>query len=266
MAIQHEINQKIIQDVITKADLHRYFEQLGLKAGMIVYVQSKMEQYAHITGGIDTIITALQEVLSSDGTLIMPAFSEDLIDPASNHKEIFERDLYDEIRQSMTPFHKKRTMSSNLMANQLMYRDGVFRSNHPTHSCVAWGKYAKLICDRHPLHFSLGKNSFLDKLSEMNGYVLLLGVPYKECDIFKYAACLSEHKPIRIVSCPIEKKSGMEFIPLLDMEYSSKGIHQVRVMMEEREIVKENFIGNAHVRFFKAKEAATLAQAYFNSF
>lgn len=266
MAIQYEVNQRIIQDIITKEDLCRYFKQMGLKAGMIVYVQSNMEEYAHIMGGNDTLISALQDVLTSDGTLVMPSFSEDLIDPASNRKAIFERDLYDEIRESMMPFHKKRTISNHALANQLMYREGVFRSNHPTHSCVAWGKYAKLICDRHPLHFALGKNSFLDKISEMNGYVLLLGVPYKDCDIFKYAACLSEHKPIRIISCPIEKKNGIEFIPLLDMEYSSKGIHQVRVMMEEREVVRECFIGSAHARFFKAKEAAILAQAYFNSF
>lgn len=265
MAEKYESDQIIVNTVITKKELLAAFATLGIKKGMIVYVQSNLERYAYVNGGNETVIAALQEAVGYEGTIVMPAFSEYMVDPACRKDVRIERDLYEDVRDTQLPFHKKRTKSYHALANQLMCVEGVYRSNHPTHSCVSWGKYAKLFCDRHPLHFSLGKDSFLDKLSEMNGFVLLLGVPYKECDIFKYAASLCENQVIQIVTSPIEKKSGLTFMPMLEMEYSSKGVHQVRVMMEEKKIVSECYIDRSHTRFFKAKEAVMLAKAQFSS-
>ena len=260
-------NRRIIQDVVTKNDLVSMFKRMGLHKGMIVYVQSDLEKYAYINGGAQSIIDALIEVIGYEGTLVTPAFSESLVDPACDRQYLFERDVFDEIRATRLPYYKKKTPSEcGSLSNQLMCNEAVFRSNHPTHSILSCGKYAKLICDRHPLHFSLGKDSPIDKVVEMNGYVLLLGTKYSECDIFSYASILSMKNPIRIVTSPVEKKGEKEFISMLEMDYDLKDVHVVREMMLEREVVKEDYLGNAQCAFFQAKEASTLAQGYFNSF
>lgn len=268
MARRYENNKRLrhVNDIITKEDVIHFLKSMGISKGMILYVQSNILDYAFINGGNQTLIEALQEVVGYEGTIVLSSFSNHLMDPACNRKYRFERDVYDEMRQSTQPFHKKRTPADNELANQLMRNDAVYRSNHPLYSCVAWGKYAKLMCDKHPLHFSLGKDSFLDKICEMNGYVLLLGTGYRNCDIFKYAATLVGKAPVKIISSPIDKKGSAEFVDMLDIEYTSKGIEHIKTMMEERSVVKDSFLANAHCRFFKAKEAANLALAYYHSF
>ncbi|NBK97001.1 MAG: AAC(3) family N-acetyltransferase [Erysipelotrichia bacterium] len=268
MVRKHENYQSLIciNDIITKQDIVAFLKSLGIGRGMILYVQSNLHQFAFINGHYQTLIEAIQEVITYEGTLVVPSFSEGLLDPACHLQYCFARDVYEEMRESTQAFHKKRTPADNELANQLMRNDAVYRSNHPLHSCVAWGKYAKLMCDKHPLHFSLGKDSFLDKVCEMNGYVLLLGVPYQDCDIFKYAATLVGKAPVKIISSPIDKKGIVEYVDMLDITYSNKGITHIKKMMEERSVVKDNFIGNAHCRFFKAKEATNLALAYYHSF
>lgn len=262
----YETNRKIIHDVITRYDLVRYLKEIGLSKGMLVYVQSSLEKYAYINGGIQTLIDAIMEVITYEGTLVCASFSESVVDPSCVQHITFQRDVYDEIRESIPCFNKKKTRSeSSLLSDQMMHNEGVYRSNHPTHSCVAIGKYAKLICDRHPLHFSLGRDSFLDKIVELNGYVLLLGEAYKDCDIFKYASSLSNKSVVKIITSPIEKNGKKEFMSMLDVDYTYKGSDVIEQMLKERNVVKENFIGDAHCYFFKAKEASVLAQGYYNS-
>lgn len=266
---KYEIDKKrqLIRDVITKNDLIAMFKRMGVIKGMILYVQSDLETFSYVNGGSQIVIEALQEAVGFEGTIVTPSFSESLVDPACDQDYLFERDVFDEIRASKPAFHKKKTASEcGEFSNQFMRNDGVYRSNHPTHSFLAWGKYAKLICDRHPLHFSLGKDTPIDKVVEMNGYVLLLGISYRHCDIFKYASCITQKNPIRIVSAPVEKRAKREFIHMLEMDYILKNVRVIQQMMEEREVVRLDYVGNAQCRFFKAKEASVLAQGYFNSF
>lgn len=268
MVRKYEDNKRLkyINDIITKADLVAFLKNMGISKGMILYVQSNILEFAYVNGGNQTLIEALQDVVGYEGTIVMPSFSKHLIDPACDNKYQFERDVYEEMRDSMLSFHKKRTPADHDLANQLMRNDAVYRSNHPTHSCVAWGKYAKLMCDKHPLHFSLGKDSFLDRICEMNGYILLLGVGYQHCDIFKYVTSIVGKAPVKIVSSPIDKKGKIEFVDMLEIDYNNQGIANIKQMLEERSVVKDNFIANAHCRFFKAKEAVNLALAYHHSF
>lgn len=255
---------KKVNDVITKADLITSFKQLGIKKGMLLYVQSHLENVAYVNGGSQTIIEALQEVVGLEGTIVTSSFSESVIDPACQKEYQFERDIYDEIRETLPVFHKKKTPSEvGVLANQMMRNDAIFRSNHPIKSFVAWGKYAKLICDKHPLHFPLGKESPLDKVLQMNGFILLLGVPCRFADIFQYAATCHGHRPVKVINTPIDRKGNKVFIPYLDNVNSHEEMNGIQDMMEERHVIKECFIAGGHCRFFLAKEANTLAQAYF---
>lgn len=258
---------KRINDAITKEDLILAFKQLGIKKGMLLYVQTQLDSYAYINGGNQSIFEALQEVVGLEGTIVTSSFSESLVDPACQKEYLFERDIYDEIRETMPVFHKKKTRSEvGEFANQMMRNDAIYRSNHPTKSMIAWGKYAKLICDKHPLHFPLGKESPMDKVVQMNGYVLLLGVPTRHADVFQYAATCKQQKPIKIVTTPIDKKGKKEFLPILDMENNEEEMNGIQDMLEERHVIKDIFIASAHCRFFQAKEANTLAQAYLSHF
>lgn len=266
MVNRYETNQQVktFHNVICKDDLIKELKTIGLSRGMIVYVEMALQD-TYINGKEQTVIEALEHVIGYEGTMVVPAFSNDSQDPACRRDVQFEKDVYQQLRYSNPLFHKKRTPANNELANQLMRNDGVYRSNHPTHSCLAWGKYAKLFCDKHPLHFPLGRDSFLDKLSLMNGYVLLLGSDFSNSDILAHALSLTMNGVVKIVSAAIDKKGNGEFVEFLDMVYEDMRGKEIMAMMKEREVVKTFYLGNTCCHLFKAKEACDLAIAYYQT-
>jgi aminoglycoside N3'-acetyltransferase len=66
--------------VLTKNDFLRGLREAGLEAGMHVVAHSSMKRFGrYIEDGPDTIIDALEEIITPDGTLVMPTFSSNLI-------------------------------------------------------------------------------------------------------------------------------------------------------------------------------------------
>ena len=257
---------KLIQDnLITKEDLIEHLKSIGIQKGMVLYVQSSLEYFSYICGGNRTLVEALQEVVGYDGCIVTNAFSYKNTDPLDRDIDRFKPYQIEIVRDAMPSFSKKLTPSNNKLANQMMRHEGVYRSNHPIHSFIAWGKYAKLICDKQPLHFSLSKDSPLGKLCELNGFVLLLGIKYEGADIFKVGRVNDRDTPIRIVSSPIERRGKKSFINMLEYDYNYKNTMEIQQMLKERQIVKETFIGRARCRLFNAKEALTLSSGYFHT-
>lgn len=250
--------------LVTKHDLIEHFKSLGVHKGMIVYIQSNLIEHAYVCGGNRVLFEALQEVVKFDGTIITSSFTCDNVDPLSKDANELQPYLCDIIRDAMPPFNKKTSTSRSDLANQMMLHDGVYRSYHPTNSFVAWGKYAKLFCEKQPLHFPLGKDSPLDFLTQYNAFIILLGYDFNEADIFKLSRVNDVHTPIRIVSGPIEKKGYKSFIPFLDYVYQDCSVEEVKEMMMERKIINETMIGSAQCALFSAKEARLLASAYFS--
>lgn len=259
----HNTTRLMQGNLITKDDLVEHFKSLGIQRGMLLYVQSSLAYFSTICGGNRTLIEALQEVVTYEGGIVSSAFTKTNIDPLNRDSREFKPYQIEVIREAMPPFNKKLNACKNELANQMMRHEGMFRSNHPTHSFVAWGKYAKLICDKQPLHFPLSQDSPLGKVCELNGYVLLLGVKYDAADIFTMARINDRKTPIRIVSAPIERRGRKSFISMLDYVYQKSDTTEIQTMLEERQVVKETYIGRARCRLFSAKEAATLASAYF---
>ena len=65
------------QSMVTKADIITGLRNLGLKAGDRVVVHSSLKAFGHVEGGPDTIIDALEEIVTEEGTIVMPTFSSE---------------------------------------------------------------------------------------------------------------------------------------------------------------------------------------------
>ncbi|MEF9962555.1 MAG: AAC(3) family N-acetyltransferase [Erysipelotrichaceae bacterium] len=267
MAEDNKSNQvEIIEDVLTKEDIKRQLEAMGIQKGMLVLVQGNSEDLGYINGGSQAIIEALMECVGYEGTIVMPSFTLDLLDPACNSNIHIDKENWEYIRESSYPFHKKLSKPTNCddLVQQFMCNEGIVRSYHPNYSFLAWGKYAKVICDKHPLHFGLSKDSPLGKLYDLNGFVLLLGSSYDECVMFHLAHYNSEKLPIKIVSAPIEKNKKTAWKDMLDLKLNEKGFSIIGEVMEERKIVRTMYLGLSKCRFFSSREAVKIATAYFN--
>lgn len=68
--------------LITKESLVKDFILLGLNKGMTVIVHSSLSSIGWVCGGAVSIIQALMDVITPEGTIIMPTHSSDLSDPS----------------------------------------------------------------------------------------------------------------------------------------------------------------------------------------
>ncbi len=252
------------ETVSSKQEIFRQLEALGIQKGMVLLVHANLERLGYIVGGAQALIEALMEIVGYDGTLVVPTFTFELLDPACRNTKV-AIDCWKDIRSFALPFDKKLTPpdENNTFAMQFLRNEGVMRSYHPVYSFSAWGKYAKIICSRHPLHFGLGKDSPLGRIAEFNGNVLLLGSDYEDCSIFHLARYMNEQTPIRLISAPIINNKKTVWKDMLDVDYQTKNFSAIGEAIEERSLIKTTYIGNVKCKMFSSREAVSLASAYF---
>jgi aminoglycoside 3-N-acetyltransferase len=148
---------------VTREKIVAGLRQLGLRAGDGVMVHSSLKSFGHVTGGSQTVIEALMEVLTPQGTLVMPSF---------NHGTAFEEG-------ALGYYHPAKTATVNGAIPDSFWRmTGVSRSLDPTHAIAAWGKHSQQYTQYHHRTLTMGPQSPLGLLYKDNGLGLLLGVTY----------------------------------------------------------------------------------------
>jgi aminoglycoside 3-N-acetyltransferase len=148
---------------VTGADIVAGLRELGLTAGAGVMVHSSLKSFGRVEGGARTVIAALMEVITPDGTLLFPSF---------NHGRAFEAG-------QPGYFDPRETPTTNGAIPDLVWRmPEVLRSLAPTHAFAAWGKNARRYTEFHHRTLTMGPQSPLGLLWKDGGYGLLLGVGY----------------------------------------------------------------------------------------
>lgn len=130
---------------------------------MGVMVHTSLSSFGYVEGGAATVVATLMDMLTPEGTLLMPTF---------NHGQPF--------RQGEPGYyHPEKTPTINGAIPDFFWRQpGVFRSLNPTHPFAAWGKQARRYTTLHHRTLTMGPSSPLGLLHRDDGYCLLLGVDY----------------------------------------------------------------------------------------
>ena len=168
--------------LVLKKDIIESLYRVGVRKGQVVEVHTSMSSLGFVCGGPQVIIEALMEVIGTEGTIVMPTQSWKNLDPAAGVHWEEPEEWWPVIRENWPAYDKDITPTNTMGAVAEMFRKwpGTIRSDHPARSMAAWGKYAEYITKDHTLSNIFGASSPVDRIYELDGYVLLIGVGYEK--------------------------------------------------------------------------------------
>jgi len=175
---------------ITKSKLADSLLKLGLQKGDCVLLHSSLKSIGYIEGGAKAVLQAFLDVVTPEGTLIVPTYSMrgTMLETCKAADYIFDP------RTSLTQL-------GSIPANFLKMKD-LNRSIHPTHSVSAIGKDAEYITEAHHLASSTyGVDSPWDRLIKINGKIIGLGVtvwPVPLCHVLEDTELSNFPLPVRM--------------------------------------------------------------------
>jgi aminoglycoside N3'-acetyltransferase len=209
---------------VTKEDIKKGLEEVGLGRGDIVVVHSSLSAFGYVKGGADTVIDALLEVVGEEGTVVMPTFH--------NGK------LYRPPKDPMTT-----PSELGLISNVFCHRKGVIRGIDC--NFAAKGPKAQEIVNYAPLPPGRPKNNPLYKIAELGGYILLLGVGQSRNSTLHVAQALAIEEIDGIAIDIYESGGGYEFLP-----FDNKILDDPLIERGKMRIVT---IGEAEVRLIESR-------------
>ena len=152
---------------VTLKDIEKALTELCISQGDIVLVHSSLKSFGTVEGGPETVIQAFKNVITEQGTLVMPTLSQK------------------NFRNAIEDWHMDRPSDVGLITETFRKMPGSLRSNQETHSVSAWGKDAKEITCEHkaygPRYGTFGEWAFSEsspwqKMYDMHAKVVFVGV------------------------------------------------------------------------------------------
>ena len=256
-----ENERKIVEatkEPITKNRLIEDLRKAGIKEGDTVIFHSSMQSIGWIVGGPVTVISALMEAVSDDGTLVMPTQSGDNGEPSNWKRPAVPEDWWQIIRDETPPFNSETTPTRGMGRIPETFRKypNVYRSDHPTASFGAWGKNAQIVVETHPYDDPFGENSPLAKLYQLNAKILLVGIGLESITSLHYAEYKADlpNRPEENRAAALLENGKRVWKTWKEPEFSDEDFHKIAADFEEKEGLSPVYIGQAESHIFEMGE------------
>lgn len=228
----------------SRSEVTAALQELGVKAGMKLVVHSAFGTLGKFEGGPENFCDMLQELVTEEGTLILPGLSRYL---ASGEEFTFD--------PGSTP------VRVGIVPETFRKLPGVLRSWDPTHSFCVWGKEKESFIRHHHQLPSMHENSPLGLLEKAGGYCLMAGcwtevtfmhVVETSCG----AGCLGQRNELHnaVINGKNVKLRGWGWrggtCPALDH-------HKIYGFMRKNDMLAETMIGHCHLILFSLADYRT---------
>ncbi|MBF2054960.1 MAG: AAC(3) family N-acetyltransferase [Candidatus Sericytochromatia bacterium] len=254
---------------ITVSRLVADLRMLGVQAGDTLLLHSSLSALGWVCGGGVAVIEALQTVLTPAGTLMMPAHSGDLSDPAQWENPPVPAAWWPIIRQEMPAYRPDLTPTLGIGVIPELFRAqrGVRRSAHPSGSFCAWGRQAEAMTAEHALDNCFGEGSPLARLYDLGGHVLQLGVSHDSNTSLHLAEVRAGRCQPKSAAAPLWRDGQRVWQSYADLDYDNGDFEAVGQAFEAAcpELLRQGQVGQAQCRYYPQRPLVDFATRWFAS-
>ncbi len=198
---------------VTAEDLARDLRAFGVPRGGVLMVHSSLSSLGRVLGGAPAVVRALLVALGPDGTLVMPAFSPEVSDPARWPDWSLSGEELERARAHVPAFDPDTTPTTMGTIPEAFRRwPGTVRGPHPQVSVCALGPRAEEIVAPHALDWGQGAGSPFERLTAMDASLLLLGVGFNRATLLHYAESLVPHRRTKTRHIPSGEGAARRWI------------------------------------------------------
>ncbi|MFK8850898.1 aminoglycoside 3-N-acetyltransferase [Streptomyces sp. Ac-502] len=184
---------------VTRTRLARDLTELGLGDGDTVMFHTQMSAIGYVSGGPETVIGALRDVVGERGTLMVTCGWNDAPPYGFTDWPQAWQDALRAEHPAYDPALSEADHNNGRLPEALRRWPGAVRSRHPDASFAALGAAATALTADHPWDDPHGTDSPLARLVAMGGRVLLLGAPLDALTLLHHAEALAEAPGKRFV-------------------------------------------------------------------
>lgn len=232
---------------VSKSDVKRAVEELGIREGDVVLVHSSFKSMGKVNGGAETVILGFEEVIGNDGTLVLPTLIQKDFDKAYE------------------TWHLDKESDVGYLTNYFRKREGSLRSDQATHSVAACGRYAKELTRTHGhTHKRFGNfgdtpfsaDSPWEKMYHMGAKIVLLGVDALQITFRHYAEYVYIEEVLNSLKSHPDYDGVKDKLSSFDKQGLWPHIYNIEIFkrMMERGLVTKSICGNAEMICVPAKE------------
>ncbi|MEU6086165.1 AAC(3) family N-acetyltransferase [Streptomyces sp. NPDC047085] len=246
--------------LVTRDSLAVQLRQLGVETGEILLVHSSLSALGWVNGGAVAVVQGLLDALGADGTLVVPAQSGDLSDPAVWGNPPVPEEWWDRIRATMPAYDTRITPTRGVgvIPETVRTWPGALRSAHPQTSFAALGPRAAEITEGHAPDCRLGERSPLARLEKLGARVLLLGAGYDACTSFHLAEYRIPSPRVRVG----RPAPGGGWETVTEVSITSDRFDELGHDFERDRPVVRGKVGAADARLFPVADAVAYAERW----
>ena len=167
--------------------LHQDLVQLGISKGDSVIIHGSLSKVGHVEGGANTLVKLILDIITTEGTLAVPALSiekSSMLDTVKDSGRVLDLRIID------TPYAISRAV---------MKMPNTYRSVHPTHSVCAIGKNAERLVHGHEnAKTNFGRGTPWYKLMDLGGKLLGVGIPFGSVTFVHVIEDVETNFPIQV--------------------------------------------------------------------
>ncbi|KIL93787.1 spbc2 prophage-derived aminoglycoside n(3)-acetyltransferase-like protein yokd [Fusarium avenaceum] len=247
----------------TRSSLTNDLQNLGLKRGDTILVHSSLSKIGWINGGAEALTQSFLDVLTSQGTLVVPTQTSSNSDPARWIAPPVPEEWWQTIRDTRPAYDPRTTRTERMgaLAETVRTWPGAVRSVHPQTSFGAVGAKAEFVTEGHALDSMLGENSPLARLEDLDAKVLLLGVGFGSCTCFHLAEYRTE-MPKADTSFAVMEDGARKWKTVSDVSVNEEDFAELGDDFLKTGSVRKGKVGAADCYLFSLSEAVRFAEKW----